>query len=63
MRARYAAVLLMVSSIAPAFAVAQRYPLLDSTAVAMLSGEISGDAAYDHIRVLTNYHRPQGSDT
>ena len=42
---------------------AQRYPLLDSTAVALLSGEISGDAAYDHIRVLTSYHRPQGSDT
>jgi hypothetical protein len=29
----------------------------------MLSGEISGDAAYDHVRVLTSYHRPQGSDT
>ena len=42
---------------------AQRYPLLDSTAVALLSGEISGDAAYDHVRVLTSYHRPQGSDT
>jgi hypothetical protein len=42
---------------------AQRYPLLDSTRVAVLSGEISGDAAYDHIRVLTSYHRPQGSDT
>ena len=42
---------------------AQRYPLLDSTTVAFLSGEISGDAAYDHVRVLTSYHRPQGSDT
>ena len=44
-------------------ATAQRYPLLDSTSVALLSGEISGDAAYDHVRVLTSYHRPQGSDT
>jgi hypothetical protein len=44
-------------------ATAQRYTLLDSTAVAMLSGEISGDAAYDHVRVLSSYHRPQGSDT
>jgi len=44
-------------------AIAQRYPLLDSTAVAMLSGEISGDAAYDHVRVLSGFHRPQGSDT
>lgn len=42
---------------------AQRYPLLDSTAVALLSGEISGDAAFDHVRALTSYHRPQGSDT
>jgi hypothetical protein len=56
-----AAVVLVVSSAARASA--QRYPLLDSTAVALLSGEISGDAAYDHIRVLTSYHRPQGSDT
>ena len=40
-------------------AIAQRYPLLDSTAVAMLSGEISGDAAYDHVRVLSGFHRPQ----
>jgi len=47
----------------PSLVEAQRYPLLDSAAVAMLSGEISGDAAYDHIRVLTSYHRPQGSDT
>jgi hypothetical protein len=51
------------TALKPALARAQRYPLLDSTAVAMLSGEISGDAAYDHIRVLTSYHRPQGSDT
>jgi hypothetical protein len=62
-RARCVAAFLIVGSITPALAEAQRYPLLDSTAVAMLSGEISGDAAYDHIRVLTNYHRPQGSDT
>lgn len=48
---------------ASAVAGAQAYPLIDSTRVAMLAGEISGDAAYDHIRVLTNYHRPQGSDT
>src|SRR5918993_1071974 len=57
------AALLVVILAAPAPAAAQRYPLLDSTAVAMLSGEISGDAAYDHVRVLTSYHRPQGSDT
>ena len=49
--------------ISSAVASAQRYPLLDSTSVAYLSGEISGDAAYDHVRALTSYHRPQGSDT
>jgi hypothetical protein len=52
-----------VAVFAPTLVGAQRYPLLDSTAVAVLSGEVSGDAAYDHIRVLTSYHRPQGSDT
>jgi len=59
----HAAALVVALALAPSFAEAQRYPLLDSTAVAMLSGEISGDAAYDHVRVLTSYHRPQGSDT
>ena len=65
-RAARGAALVAVAALAagaPSLVEAQRYPLLDSTAVAMLSGEISGDAAYDHIRVLTNYHRPQGSDT
>ena len=50
-------------SLVPGVALAQRYPLLDSTVVAYLSSEISGDAAYDHVRVLTSFHRPQGSDT
>ena len=66
-RAARGAALVAVAAVAvgftPSLVEAQRYPLLDSTAVAMLSGEISGDAAYDHIRVLTSYHRPQGSDT
>ena len=62
-RAGCGAALLIAASLTPAFAGGQRFALLDSNAVAMLSGEISGDAAYDHIRVLTNYHRPQGSDT
>ena len=60
--ARAAAVVLLAAS-SPALATAQRYRLMDSTAVAMLSGEISGDAAYDHVRVLTSFPRPQGSDT
>ena len=58
-----AALVVVAGGLAPTLARAQRYALLDSTTVAVLSGEISGDAAYDHIRVLTSYHRPQGSDT
>jgi hypothetical protein len=58
-----AAAVVLLLAVTPGRATAQRYPLLDSTAVALLSGEISGDAAYDHVRVLTSYHRPQGSDT
>jgi hypothetical protein len=47
----------------PRAARAQTYPLLDSAAVTLIAEEISGDAAYDHVRALSQYHRPQGSDT
>lgn len=62
-RATRVALISLVLSFKPDVMLAQRYPLLDSTTVAYLSGEVSGDAAYDHVRVLTSYHRPQGSDT
>ncbi|MGH7720307.1 MAG: M28 family peptidase, partial [Gemmatimonadaceae bacterium] len=42
---------------------AQSYPLLDSATSHVLAAEISGDAAYDHVRALSSYHRPQASDT
>ena len=42
---------------------AQQYPLLDSVKTNVITAEISGDAAFDHIRALSPYHRPQGSDT
>src|SRR5438270_11912060 len=42
---------------------AQQYPLLDSVRTNVITAEISGDAAFDHIRALSPYHRPQGSDT
>src|SRR5690349_414621 len=42
---------------------AQQYPLLDSLKTNLITAEISGDAAFDHIRALSPYHRPQGSDT
>ncbi|PYP61197.1 MAG: hypothetical protein DMD26_18140, partial [Gemmatimonadetes bacterium] len=44
-------------------AAAQQYPLLDSVRTNVITAEISGDAAFDHIRALSPYHRPQGSDT
>ncbi|HEV2748931.1 MAG TPA: M28 family metallopeptidase [Gemmatimonadales bacterium] len=47
----------------PPAARAQQYALLDSVKTNLISAEISGDAAYDHIRILSAYHRPQGSDT
>ena len=43
--------------------VGQQYPLIDSTYTNLIGAEISGDAAFDHIRALSPYHRPQGSDT
>lgn len=57
-----AAVLAALLAIVPG-ARAQDYPLLDSAATNAITAEISGDAAYDHIRVMSAYHRPQGSDT
>jgi hypothetical protein len=48
---------------APCVARAQQYPLLDSVRTNLITAEISGDAAFDHIRALSPYHRPQGSDT
>src|SRR5256885_10190161 len=49
--------------IAPIGADAQQYPLLDSVRTNLITAEISGDAAFEHIRALSPYHRPQGSDT
>jgi hypothetical protein len=41
---------------------AQDLPLLDPAKVRLLSQEISGDAAYKHIRFLSQLHRPRGSE-
>ncbi len=60
---RGAALLLLALAALPGAGAAQTYPLLDSATVGLLAAEISGDAAYDHVRVLSGYHRPQGSDT
>ncbi|UCF36654.1 MAG: M28 family peptidase [Acidobacteriota bacterium] len=39
---------------------AQPVPFLGSEEYDWISNEISGDAAFEHIRVLTQYHRPGG---
>src|SRR5437868_8896681 len=62
MRAHYLSLLAGVI-IAIQGAAAQQYPLLDSARTNVITAEISGDAAFDHIRTLSPYHRPQGSDT
>src|SRR5206468_11631644 len=39
---------------------AQELPFLTDTQIGYLAGEISGDAAYEHIRFMTQFHRPRG---
>ena len=40
----------------------QSLPLLDPATIRLVSQEISGDAAYKHIRYLSQLHRPRGSE-
>src|SRR2546426_6916707 len=39
---------------------AQELPFLTDSEYRYLVGEISGDAAYEHIRFMTQFHRPRG---
>ena len=39
---------------------AQELPFLTDTQIGYLAGEISGDASYEHIRFMTQFHRPRG---
>lgn len=43
-------------------ATAQSLTILDPGRTRLISEEISGDAAYAHIRFMTQYHRPRGGD-
>ena len=43
-------------------AAAQTLPILDSARTRIITQEISGDAAYAHIRFMTQFHRPRGGD-
>ncbi len=38
----------------------QDLPILDASQVRLIAQEVSGDAAYEHIRHNTHYHRPRG---
>lgn len=44
----------------PFRASAQEYPLLESAHVNLITQEVSGDAAYEHVRFMTQFHRPRG---
>ncbi|HSA57248.1 MAG TPA: M28 family peptidase [Gemmatimonadaceae bacterium] len=44
----------------PAPARSQTLAILDSNVVRLVSEEISGDAAYTHIRYMSQFHRPRG---
>jgi hypothetical protein len=50
---------LLSAALAPA-AAAQSLPLLAEAHVHAISEEISGDAAYEHVRHNTQFHRPRG---
>ena len=52
--------LLLIAATRPASA--QNLPLLDPAKIRLLSQEISGDAAYKHIRYLSQLHRPRGTE-
>ena len=54
------AVLVAATSLAPAPLHSQDLTLLDSRLVEAIKQEVSGDAAYEHIRHNTAYHRPRG---
>jgi hypothetical protein len=41
---------------------AQHLSLLDSNEVHLIAEEISGDASYEHVRFMTQFHRPVGSN-
>jgi hypothetical protein len=55
-----AAIGFAVSLAAVPTASAQELTILDPDYTQLITQEISGDAAYEHIRWMTHYHRPRG---
>jgi hypothetical protein len=62
MRCMLPAALILISAQFPVVTTlnAQSLPLLDPTHAALIKQEVSGDAAYEHIRHNTQFHRPRG---
>ena len=58
---RRAAACLLVTAFAPPV-FGQSTPFLNDEQIRMLRNEISGDRAFEHIRVLTQWHRDSGMD-
>lgn len=55
--------ILALAAVLPAFPLAgQVLPLLDPARTRLITEEISGDAAYAHMRYMTQFHRPRGGD-
>jgi len=53
-------VALLLASVVATTARAQELAVLDPERTALIAAEVSGDAAYEHIRYMTQFHRPRG---
>ncbi len=58
----FALILPILTGTAAAPAPAQTIPFLTDDEIRMLSNELSGDRAFEHIRVLSQWHRNSGMD-
>ncbi len=58
-RAPFAAGLLVLAS---PFAMAQTSPFVDEKTERLLTNELSGDRAFEHMRITTQWHKPGGSE-
>ena len=54
---RFSALMIIIIFTASFMAYAQKTPFLTDEEFRMLVNEISGDIAYEHIRLLTQWHR------
>ncbi|TKJ34169.1 hypothetical protein CEE39_02745 [bacterium (candidate division B38) B3_B38] len=58
---RYLALLIVLIFVSPLLVKSQQTPFLSDEEYRLLANEISGDIAYEHIRLLTQWHRPGSS--